>query len=322
VTEDELIAALCERLRTVGDARLYVGIGDDAAAWQPSRSSRSVITTDALIEGVHFSRDAMSAEDAGWRALASNLSDAAAMGARPVLATIALGFPPATDPAWLLACYDGIAALAKRSHCAIAGGDVTRAPAITLAITVVGEVRPSNLKRRDGARPGDVVAVTGALGASRAGLRVAMDRPDLAPEFADALAAFRRPQPRLREGRWLGASRSVRAMMDVSDGLSTDLARLCAASHAGATLDNVPVHEAARRVAERTGEDAESWALSGGEDFELLVAIEKRAFGHLAARFRAHFGRELLRVGEITAEPGVRRADGVLVAPSGWDHLR
>ncbi|HZW53249.1 MAG TPA: thiamine-phosphate kinase, partial [Candidatus Elarobacter sp.] len=154
MTEDQLIVRLRERLRDAGQSRLLVGIGDDAAVWQPSRGNRSVITTDALVEGVHFTRTAMRAYDAGWRALASNLSDIAAMGARPVLATIALAFPRDTDPAWLLEAYDGIADLAKRARCAIGGGDVTRAPAIAFAITVVGEVRASNLKRRDGARPG------------------------------------------------------------------------------------------------------------------------------------------------------------------------
>ena len=324
MTEDELVAAIRERLAGVPAQRLLLGIGDDAAAWQPSRSNRSVITTDALVEGVHFTRDAMSAGDAGRRALASNLSDIAAMGARPVLATVALGFPRGTDPAWLLACYDGIAALAKQACCAIAGGDLTRAPAIVLSITVIGEVRASNLKRRDGARPGDVVAVTGPLGASRAGVRVALDRPDLIgePEFAEALAAYRTPQPRLHEGRWLGASRHVRAMMDLSDGLSTDLGRICSASGVAAIIDAVPVHEAARRVAARTGDDADRWALDGGEDFELLVAIEKRAFRHLTERFAARFGRALIAVGRITEGAGVRLANGAAVEPSGWDHLR
>jgi len=362
MTEDELIARIRERLRDVEARRLLVGIGDDAAAWQPSRNNRSVITTDALVEHVHFTRDAMSAEDAGWRALASNLSDVAAMGARPVLATIALGFPRELDPQWILACYDGIAALAKRARCAIAGGDLTSAPAITFAITVVGEVRATNLKTRSGARPGDVVAVTGPLGASAAGLRIAHGAPasengatrpdelstgpgelatgsgelatapgDLAsapgapatdPNLAAALAAFRRPEPRLREGRWLGASRHVRAMMDLSDGLSTDLGRLAAASGAGAVIESVPVHPAAQHVAGLTGDDAETWALGGGEDFELLASIDKRAFTHLAGRFRAHFGRELIPVGRITEGSGVRLADGTPVAPTGWDHLR
>jgi thiamine-monophosphate kinase len=324
VTEDELVAAICERIAGVPAQRLVLGIGDDAAAWQPSRSNRSVITTDALVEGVHFTRPAMSAYDAGRRALASNLSDIAAMGARPVLATVALGFPPGTDPAWILACYDGIAALATEARCAIAGGDLTRAPAIVLSITVVGEVRASNLKRRDGARPGDIVAVTGPLGASRAGLQLALERPDLEddPEFAEALQAYRTPQPRLREGRWFGASRHVRAMMDLSDGLSTDLVRLCAASGVAAVIDHVPVHDAARRVAARSGDDPEAWALGGGEDFELLVAIEKRAFRHLAARFAPRFGRALIAVGRLTEGAGVRLANGAVIDASGWDHFR
>jgi thiamine-monophosphate kinase len=347
LTEDELIAAIGERLAGVTRERLLVGIGDDAAVWQPSRSNRSVITTDALVEGVHFTRAAMSAAEVGHRALAANLSDIAAMGARPVLATIALGLPPETDPAWTLACYDGIAALAKRARCAIAGGDITRAPAITLALTVVGEVRPSNLKTRAGARPGDVVAVTGPLGGSRAGLLVALGRlsgngasdmpneltpeaidarssdlANLEPELASALAVYRTPEPRLPEGRWLGASRHVRAMMDSSDGLSTDLARLCAASSVGATIATLPVHEGARLVAARLGEDAERYALDGGEDFELIVAIDARAFAHLAHRFRARFGRPLLPVGTVTTKPGLRRTDGRPVELAGWDHLR
>lgn len=323
MTEDELIGQIRERLRDVGDTRLLVGIGDDAAVWQPSRNNRSVVTTDALIEGVHFMRSAMTAPQAGRRALAANLSDIAAMGARPVLATIALGFPPQTDPAWLLGLYDGIASLAKTSRCAIAGGDLTRAPAITIAITVIGEVRASNLKTRSGAKPGDVLAVTGPLGASRAGLLLALERPDLAgdPAFAEALERYRTPEPRLAEGRWLAASRHVRAMMDGSDGLSTDLGRLCAASQVGATLETVPVHAAAERVAAATGDDAGRWALDGGEDYELLVAVERRAFGHLARRFRGRFGRELLALGRIGAESGVRRADGTTVVPAGWDHL-
>ncbi len=324
MTEDELVAAIRARVASVPAGRLLVGIGDDAAVWQPSRSNRSVITTDALVEGVHFTRDAMSAYDAGWRALASNLSDVAAMGARPVLATIALGFPAGTDPGWLLDCYDGIAALATQAGCAIAGGDLTRAPAITFAITVVGEVRASNLKRRNGARPGDVLALTGPLGASRAGLLLAVDRPDLAadPDLAGVLAAYRTPRPRLREGAWLGASRHVRAMMDTSDGLSTDLARLCAASGTGACLEDVPVAEGARRVAARSGDDPAAWALDGGEDFELLISVAKRGFGHLARRFRARFGGELVPIGRMTAGPGVRRADGTPVPSAGWDHLR
>lgn len=304
--------------------KVLVGIGDDAAVWQPSRSARSVVTTDALIEDVHFSTAAMSARDVGHRALAANLSDVAAMGARPVLATIAFGVGPHADEAWILDCYRGMAALAERAQCALAGGDLVRAPVIALALTVIGEVRPSNVKTRTGMRPGDVLAVTGPLGASRAGLAVASERPDLAalPAGREALAAFRTPEPRLAEGRWFGASRNVRAMMDISDGLSTDLDRLARASGVGARIDAIPVAPSARAVADACGADPERWALDGGEDFELLVAISRRAFGYLAGRFRARFKRELLRVGVATPDSGLRRSDGTPVAPAGWDHLR
>ncbi len=324
MTEDDLIGKLHAIVARAAPNALLVGIGDDAAVWQPSRSHRSVITTDALVEGVHFTCAAMSAAEAGHRALASNLSDIAAMGAKPVLATIAFGVGPSADEAWILDCYRGIAALAERARCAIAGGDIVRAPAITIAITIVGEVRPSNLKTRAGMLPGDAIAVTGPLGASRAGLAVALEHPELAgdPAAADALRAFRTPEPRLAEGRWLAASRNVRAMMDTSDGLSTDLTRLARASGTGAAIEAVPVAACARALAARAGADAEQWALDGGEDFELLVAVAPRAFAHLARRFHARFGRPLLRVGTAGAETGVRRADGVAVASAGWDHLR
>ena len=323
MTEDGLISKLHAIIADAAPHALLVGIGDDAAVWQPSRSRRSVITTDALVEGVHFTRAAMSAADVGHRALAANLSDIAAMGAKPVLATIAFGVGPDTDEAWILECYRGLAGLAKRSKCAIAGGDVTRAPAITIAITIVGEVRASNLKLRAGMEIGNTIAVTGPLGASRAGLAVALERPELGvdPAAADALRAFRTPQPRLAEGTWLAASRHVRAMMDTSDGLSTDLARMARASNAGATIDTVPVADAALAIAKRAGADAERWALDGGEDFELLVAVATRAYSHLSARFHARFGRPLLRVGVATEELGLRHADGAPIASAGWDHL-
>lgn len=323
LTEDGLIASLREICAQAAPEKLVLGIGDDAAAWRPSRSNLSVITTDALIEEVHFTLTSMSARDIGHRALAANLSDIAAMGARPVLATIALGVTVRSDAAWIHELYEGIAALAKRTGCALAGGDITGAPAITIAITVVGEVRPTNLKRRDTARPGDVIALTGPLGASRAGLGILRDHPGLAedPRYVGAVRAFRTPQPRLAEGRWLGASRNVHALMDSSDGLSTDLARLCAASGVGATIERVPVHDDARSVALLGGDDPASYALDGGEDFALIATIDRRAFGYLAARFGARFGAPLLRVGTISATPGIRTAAGDAIQSSGWDHF-
>ncbi len=262
--------------------------------------------------------------------MAANLSDIAAMGARPVLATVALGLPPATAEGWVLECYRGMTALAARHGTRIVGGDIVGAPALTLALTVVGEVARPRLRRRAGGRPGDVLALTGPLGASRAGLEL-VRRPQggaelAAPEArAAALAAFSTPEPRVAEGRWLAASANVHAMIDTSDGLSSDAGRLAAASECGATLDAIPVHPAAEAVARAAGDDPLAYALDGGEDFELLTAIAPRAYRHLALRFHTRFARPLLAVGRLDAEPGLRRRDGTVereLVAAGWDHLR
>ncbi len=238
--------------------------------------------------------------------MAANLSDIAAMGARPVLATIALGLPIENAQADALALYRGIGEFAKAYRCAIGGGDLIRAPLIAIAITIVGEVRASSVKTRAGARPSDVIAATGPLGGARAGGYLAV------------------AQPRVAEGRWLAASRNVHAMMDLSDGLSTDLLRMCARSKCGAFLERVPVAEAARKAAAAAGEAPESYALASGEDYELLVAIGRRAFEHLASRFRKRFGRELERVGIFRKGSGVFLKAGEREQPltaTGWDHF-
>lgn len=323
MNEDEIVAAIAElcRPKRSGAATTSLPIGDDAALWQPSRAHRSAISTDMLVEGVDFTREAMSLEDAGWRAMAANLSDLAAMAARPVLATIALGFTEKTTPAEVLELYRGFVECAARFNLAIVGGDLSRAGALTISITVVGEVRPTNAKTRNGGHPGDVLAVTGALGAARAGLELTRNGAEIPNGWrSEALARFRRPEPRIAEGRFLGASRNVRAMMDISDGLSTDLHRLAEASGCGAKLEDIPVADSARALARDRAEDAERFALAGGEDFELLVAIRPRAFGFLADRYAKRFGRVLLRIGALRAEPGIVWR-GEKVERSGWDHF-
>ena len=297
MTEDEIVEAIRRLVEEPNARRVLLGIGDDAAVWQPSRSHRSVITTDALIENVHFRREGSALEEIGRRAMAANLSDIAAMGARPVLATVALGLPIENAQADALALCRGIGELATAFGCVIAGGDLTRAPLIAIAITIVGEVRASNVKTRAGARPSDVIAVTGPLGGASASGYTAV------------------PQPRVAEGRWLAASRSVHAMMDLSDGLSTDLPRMCERSGCGALVERVPVADGAR----------EPDALGGGEDYELMVAIARGAFKFVAGRFQKRFGRELERVGVFRKDAGVflktDRGEQPL-APSGWDHFR
>ncbi len=331
MTEDSLVAALREicEARTSdaspGPRKIVLGIGDDAAAWQPSRSHLSVITTDALVDGVHFRTAEMDAGEIGHRAMAANLSDIAAMGARPVLATIALGITPETDEAWVIACYRAMDALVARFGARIVGGDIVRAPALVLAITVVGEVSRTRCKPRSGGRAGDVIAVTGPLGASRAGLELLNHAWPIAAEAgARATQAFAMPIPRIAEGRFFAASANVRAMMDCSDGLSSDLARLARASGCGAVIEDVPIDFAAESVARAAGGEARAYALDGGEDFELIVTIAPRAFAHVARAYERHFGKPLHRVGTLTAELGLRIAEGTVardLVANGFDHL-
>ena len=323
--EDELTAAIATLVRRES-SRVHLGIGDDAAAWQPSRSNRSVITSDALIENVHFSFAYMSLADVGWRAMTANLSDIASMGARAVLATVALGIPSTASQTDVLALYEGLDACARQGRCEIVGGDLTSAPTWMITITVVGEVRADNLKTRSGAVQGDVLAVTGSLGTSRAGLEMLRGEVAL-PQALVGVAgeAHKRPTARLREGAWLGASRSVRAMMDCSDGLSTDLYRLARASGVSARITEVPVSASALAAATALRQDGVSFALGGGEDFELLIAVSKRAFKHLSARFALHFGRPLLRIGTAEAGEGVvvvKQGLEESLTPNGWEHFR
>ncbi len=316
-----MVAAIARLLDASASGAVRLGIGDDAAVWQPSRSHRSVITTDMAVEGVHFTPDLMPLEDAGWRTMASNASDLAAMGARPVLATVALGVPPQAGSAAIMQLYAGLAEAARDAKLAIVGGDLSRAPVWTISIAAVGEVRPSNLKTRSGGRPGCVLCVTGSLGASRAGLDLASKSISLDAETAKtATAAFRRPRARLTEGRFFGADRAVTAMMDCSDGLSSDLGRLARASSCGARIDDVPVHPAAAVAAACLGVDGQLYALAGGEDFELLLAVRARDYQRLSRRFAARFGRPLRRIGALVEGSGVEFRSAVL-EPTGWDHF-
>ncbi|MHB8462013.1 MAG: thiamine-phosphate kinase [Vulcanimicrobiaceae bacterium] len=324
IREDQFIAALRSVLREPR-GRVMLGVGDDAAIWQPSRSHRSVISSDAFVDGVHFRRGMMPPEDIGARAMAASVSDLAAMGAIGILATVSLAIPSDISQDEACAWYRGMQEVATAAKLSIVGGDLVRSDRLMLAITVVGEVRSTRAKRRDGARAGDVLAVTGPLGAARAGWLLDAHPEALTGAMRDAaVRAYRRPQPRFKEARFLCASERVHAMMDISDGLSTDLLRLCAASGVGAVVDDVPAAPEAAAMARALNGDAEQFALAGGEDFELLVAIDARSFAYLAARFAAHIGRPLLRVGTIRAELGVvrRTVEGdVTLTSTGWDQL-
>lgn len=293
---------------------LRVGPGDDAAVLAPPRGEELVATADAVVEGVHFDAR-FSPEDVGWKALAVNLSDLAAMGARPLWALVCLALPPARAGE-AVRIARGIGACARRHRIAIAGGNVTRAGELSVTITAIGSVAEGRAVLRQGARAGDLVAVTGTLGDAALG------------RLAGAPAALarrqRRPAPRLEVGRALAGL--VRAGIDVSDGLVQDLGHLCRASGVGARIGTaeLPLSDAYRRRSE-PGAGFYLPALAGGEDYELVVAVAPPllASARLAA---AKAGSPLTVVGRFVRGKGVRvvgpKGEAVRLAAGGHDHLR
>lgn len=309
-----------------GDHRILVGIGDDAAVWEGD--DRVVLaTTDALVEGVHFLEGSPWWE-VGWKAVAVNLSDIAAMGGTPRYALVALTLPADTEVDDVVQLYRGVAELAGRFNVAVVGGNVTRAPVVTITLTVIGQGQGDGILTRSRALAGDLVAVTGYLGSAAAGLRMLTGGLTLAPETADHLKrAYLQPQPRVAQGRLL-VECGVRAAMDISDGLAADTGHLCRASGVGAKIevDLVPIHPLTREAFPKECLDL---ALAGGEDYELLFTTGKDNMVNVKAMLEALPGGgdcPVTVIGEITGEPGVSllRNDGrsYRAKGQGWDHFK
>ena len=318
-----------------GAPGVLTGIGDDTAVLVVTPGTRLLATTDLLIERVHFRRPRASARDIGWKAMAVNLSDIAAMGGTPRWALVALATPATTELRDVEELYLGMQEVARPHGVAIVGGDTSSNPDGWLVnVTVLGE-HPGEPRRRGDARPGDLVCVTGALGASAAGLALLDGRRDEARDrglgAGDEEAVTRahlRPVPRVAEGQWLGGAAGVHAMMDLSDGLATDLAHVCRESGVAARVrvDRLPVGAATRATAAALGVDALLWTAAGGEDYELLLTCRPDAAAALAAGLRGATGTALAVVGEVVAGPaGVAFVDaqGAPVAVgAGYEHFR
>lgn len=298
-----------------------LGVGDDCALMPLSPGYELAISTDMLVEGRHFLPDA-DPESLGHKALAVNLSDLAAMGARPLACTLALSLP-AVDHAWLAGFSSGFHALARESGCPLVGGDTTRSDTgVVLSITVLGEVRRSHALRRDAARVGDDVWVSGTLGAADLALRLTLGRLPPDPERLRAtLPALDRPVPRLGLGRYLAGV--ANAAVDVSDGLLQDFSHILQASRCGADLwlDALPAHPALAGLDEALRREA---LLSGGDAYELCFTAQPQWREQIQV-----LGRQLevpvTRVGTLVRGTGVRVLDGaggiVPVARQGFDHF-
>jgi thiamine-monophosphate kinase len=328
LTESALIRAV--RRLAAGGAGVEVGIGDDCAVLVPTAGARLVATTDLLIEDVHFRRRYTEPADIGWKSLAVNLSDIAAMGARPRWALVALACPGDTTMDEIEAFYTGALALGGEHGVAIVGGDTSASPTgWFVTVSVLGETARAP-KLRAGARAGDVVAVTGPLGRAAAGLAV-LERPQAptgvsAEALARLTAAHLRPRPRVAEGSWLGTTDGVTAMIDVSDGVATDLGHIAEESEVGARVEinRLPIDDDTRAVARALGADPVAWATGGGEDYELLLTCTPAALPRLAEGLERTSGTRLIPIGEIVADSGLAFLDTrgrARAATSGFEHF-
>ncbi len=314
-----LIKLLSEILPQGGKGlQIVVGIGDDAAAWR-SNDSTLLATTDTLVQGVHFTSRSTWRE-LGWKAIAINLSDIAAMGGIPQYALVSLSLPGDTEVDDVTQLYHGLAEAANQFNMAVVGGNISSAPLVVVTITVIGQSQTSGILTRSAAVPGDMIAVTGYLGSSGAGLEMLDHNLQFDQETMTFLRdAHLHPQPRVAEGQLL-VKKGVRAAIDISDGLVADLGHLCEASGVGATLkvDRVPIHPKVRSAFPR---DYIDFALAGGEDYELLFAASERVIDDI--RTAADFPISV--IGEITREIGVNLFDEegrpFTVDKAGWEHF-
>lgn len=302
---------------------VIVGVGDDGAVLRLPQGNELVVVMDTLVDGVHFAAGT-AAEDVGYKALAVNLSDMAAMGAEPAWATLALTLPQA-DEAWLAGFARGLAAAAGPFSVQLVGGDTTRGP-LTVTVQVQGWVPQGQAVRRSGARPGDLVCVTGTLGDAALALQAWQRGERLPAPHGDHLVRrLHRPTPRCAEGIVLREFAS--AMIDVSDGLAADLGHLLDAAGMGASIDlsRLPLSGAFRAVTDAWPPDqALCLALGGGDDYELCFIVPAARHEPLLQRFEA-FGCAVQVIGMIEAEPGLRclRGDGSLLTlpTSGYQHF-
>ncbi len=301
-------------------------VGDDAAVLQTAPGKLLVITSDVLVDRVHFSDQTTPPESAGWRSAAANLSDLAAMGAAPLGITVGLGLPGEVLVSWVEALYQGITDCLQKYGTVIVGGDLCRSPVKTIAITAFGEVDPDRVIRRATAQIGDAIVVTGFHGSSRAGLELLSCILKLGQELnqddrASLIQAHQYPNPRLDIIPLLPKTRI--SGMDSSDGLADAIVQICRASSVGARLDRqqIPIHPALKRWSPQT---AITWALYGGEDFELVLCLQREAAQTLVEQL----GKEAAIVGTITSDAEIwlidsttENPDEILSLERGFQHF-
>jgi len=314
--------ALLNRVETVFSRQdagtIRVGIGDDAALVAPRKGFETVLTCDWFLQGSHFLLDRHPPDAVGWKSLSRAASDIAGLGAVPRCFLLSIALPVERTGKWFDGFLAGLRRASRWLQCPLAGGDTTKSKDIAINITVVGEVPAGRAVLRSGAKPGDQLFVSGTLGEADLGLRYLLKRPGMARATNAALRKHLYPEARIALGQWLGKKRLATAMMDMSDGLSTDLPRLCAASGVGAWVHA----EWLLRTSRTDSADGLQLALHGGDEYELLFAVKPRNVRRLGTAFQ---GLQLTHIGEITAEKKILLDVGGKLRKlesGGWDPFR
>lgn len=328
--ERELIAAIQRRTSGAapGAAGLVQGIGDDCAIWRPPAAGVCLVTTDTLVEGVHFDRTWHPPLLLGRKAVAVNMSDIAAMGGIPRFVLLSLGLPGDEAEQWRDALLDGLAEAVAEYRALLIGGDTVRAPAgVVLTVTVIGEADPERVRLRSGGQAGDSVWLGGPLGLAAAGLEICRGGLGADPQWRQAVQAHLDPAAQVVLGQKLAAAGLVNAMMDLSDGLATDLAHLATASGLGADVEArlLPIPEIVRRAAKVCRADPLAWALRGGEDYQLLFTAPPANDEALARLDALIPGASLTRIGRLIPGVGVFLQDNGHrreIGYGGYDHFR
>ena len=307
-----------------------VGIGDDAAVVEPERGALTVVTTDALLEGIHFDRAFTAAGDVGHKALAVNLSDLAAMGAAPRHALLSLGLPDTLLVNDFDALLHDLLMLSARHRMTLIGGNITRSNGpLFVDVTAMGSVKRRRVLTRSGAKAGDEIYVSGHLGGAAAGLswlQHATAAQRASDDYAICRQRYLRPEPRVRLGMFLGRNRVTRACVDLSDGLADGIQQLASASGVGAVVeaDALPIHTDTRAWFEGTGVDPVAATLVAGDDYELLFTVPRAAQRRLASVRKLVKELPLTRIGRITkaAELVLERDGKAEALPTGYEHFR
>lgn len=304
------------------------GIGDDCAVIPIDKKHSLLVTTDLLIEDRHFLLNRITAAELGWKSLAVNLSDIAAMGGTPENAFLSLSIPNTISLEWLDNFMEGISNCCKKYNVYLIGGDTTQSPdKLVINFTVLGTCKSKHIKLRSSAKPGEFVCVTGNIGDSGAGLKILLENKKCDTLSRILVKRHHMPIPHLAEGAWLAQQKAVGAMMDISDGIDSDIRRIMESSHVGAEiyLEKIPLSPELQKITGKYSWNASEIALTGGEDYCLLLTVDNKKYTEVSEKFRQLFNKPLTIIGKITSVSNkltyFKNGKKVFLQQKGFDHF-